>query len=266
MRIIGSTGSTLLPEGFDYVYRDVKKDVCLSSFSGGTDIISGFVGGSPTLPVHRGEIQGKALGMAVEIWSDSGKKVIGEKGELVCTRAFPSMPIGFWKDEAGARYRAAYFEKFPGVWAHGDFAEETPNGGFFIYGRSDATLNPGGVRIGTAELYRQVERFDDILESVAIGQDWDGDTRIVLFVVLREGKALNDDLVTSLKKQIKDGASPRHVPAKIVQVPEIPRTRSGKITELAIRDVVHARPVKNAEALANPQALDHFRDRVELRA
>ena len=175
------------------------------------------------------------------------------------------MPIGFWKDESGARYRAAYFEKFPGVWAHGDFAEETPGGGFFIYGRSDATLNPGGVRIGTAELYRQVELFDDILESVAIGQDWDGDTRIVLFVVLRDGKALDDDLVTRLKRQIKDGASPRHVPAKIVQVPEIPRTRSGKITELAIRDVVHGRPVGNAEALANPQALDRFRDRMELK-
>jgi acetoacetyl-CoA synthetase len=266
LRVIGSTGSTLLPEGFDYVYRAVKKDVCLSSFSGGTDIISGFVGGGPALPVRRGEIQAKALGMAVEIWNDAGQKVIGEKGELVCTKAFPSMPVGFWNDPDGARYRAAYFEKFPGVWAHGDFAEETPAGGFFIYGRSDATLNPGGVRIGTAEIYRQVERFDEILESVAIGQEWDGDTRVVLFVVLRDGCRLDDDLVARLKQRIRDGASPRHVPAKVVEVPEIPRTRSGKITELAIRDVVHGRPVKNAEALANPHALDHFRDRPELQS
>jgi len=265
LRLIGSTGSTLLPEGFDYIYRDVKKDVCLSSFSGGTDIISGFVGGSPAQPVHRGEIQGKALGMAVEIWNDAGQKVIGTKGELVCTRAFPSMPLGFWKDDSGARYRAAYFEKFPGVWAHGDFAEETTHGGFFIYGRSDATLNPGGVRIGTAEIYRQVELLAEVLESVAIGQEWDGDTRVVLFVVLQPGHTLDDELVERLKRQIRNGASPRHVPAKIVQVAEIPRTRSGKITELAIRDVVHGRPVGNAEALANPHALEHFRGRAELK-
>ncbi|MBI1731692.1 MAG: acetoacetate--CoA ligase [Gammaproteobacteria bacterium] len=264
LRIIGSTGSTLLPESFDYVYRDVKKDVCLSSFSGGTDIISGFVGGGPALPVHRGEIQARTLGMAVEIWNDAGKKLIGEKGELVCTRAFPSMPIGFWNDGDGARYRAAYFEKFPGVWAHGDYAEETPDGGYIIYGRSDATLNPGGVRIGTAELYRQVERFEEVVESVAVGQEWDGDTRIVLFVVLRDGRTLDEGLVARLKAQIRDGASPRHVPAKILQVAEIPRTRNGKITELAIRDVVHGRPVTNAEALANPQALEHFRGRAEL--
>jgi acetoacetyl-CoA synthetase len=265
LRVIGSTGSTLLPEGFDYVYREVKKDVCLSSFSGGTDILSGFVGGSPTQPVHRGEIQGKTLGMAVEIWNEAGSRVIGEKGELVCTRAFPSMPLGFWKDDSGARYRAAYFEKFPGVWAHGDFAEETPNGGFFIYGRSDATLNPGGVRIGTAEIYRQVELLPEVLESVAIGQEWKGDTRVILFVVLEAGRTLDAELTERLKNQIRTGASPRHVPAKIVQVPEIPRTRSGKITELAIRDVVHGRPVGNAEALANPLALEHFRDREELK-
>ncbi|HEY7841464.1 MAG TPA: acetoacetate--CoA ligase [Gammaproteobacteria bacterium] len=264
LRAIGSTGSTLLPEGFDYVYRDVKKDVCLSSVSGGTDIVSCFVGGTPTLPVRRGEIQCKALGMAVEVWNDDGKRVIGKKGELVCTKSFPSMPIGFWNDPDGVRYRAAYFERFPGVWAHGDFAEETPEGGFFIYGRSDATLNPGGVRIGTAEIYRQVDRFDEILESVAVGQDWDGDTRIVLFVVLREGHELGENLVARLKKQIRAGTSPRHVPAKIVAVKEIPRTRSGKITELAIRDVVHGRTVKNVEAIANPDALQQFRNRPEL--
>jgi acetoacetyl-CoA synthetase len=266
LRAIGSTGSTLLPEGFDYIYRDVKKDVCLASVSGGTDIVSCFVGGTPTLPVYRGEIQCSALGMAVEVWNDEGKRVVGEKGELVCTKPFPSMPVGFWNDPGDVRYRAAYFERFPGVWAHGDFAEETPHGGFFIYGRSDATLNPQGVRIGTAEIYRQVERFHEILESVAIGQDWDGDTRIVLFVVLREGHALSAELIDRLKRQIREGASPRHVPAKIVAVSEIPRTRSGKITELAIREVVHGRPVKNVEAIANPGALDQYRDRAELQS
>ena len=265
LRVIGSTGSTLLPEGFDYIYSKVKKDVCLSSASGGTDIVSCFVGGNPTLPVRRGEIQCKGMGMAVEVWNQDGGKIIGAKGELVCTRSFPSMPIRFWNDESGKRYREAYFEKFPGVWAHGDFAEETPAGGYLIYGRSDATLNPGGVRIGTAEIYRQVEKLDEILESVAIGQDWDGDARVVLFVVLREGVKLNEGLLAKLKKQIRDGASPRHVPARIVQVKEIPRTRSGKITELAIRDVVHGRQVNNVEALANPQALDNFRDRPELK-
>ena len=264
LRVIGSTGSTLLPEGFDYVYRSVKKDVCLSSASGGTDIISCFVGGNPTAPVYRGEIQCKGLGMAVEVWNEDGKKVVGEKGELVCTRAFPSMPVGFWNDPDDKRYRRAYFEKFPGVWAHGDFAEETEHGGFFIYGRSDATLNPGGVRIGTAEIYRQVEQFHEILESVAIGQEWDGDVRVVLFVVLREGVELNDDLIARLRNQIRTGASPRHVPAMVIAVPEIPRTRSGKITELAIREIIHGRPVKNIEALANPEALDHFQDRSEL--
>jgi acetoacetyl-CoA synthetase len=266
LRLIGSTGSTLLPEGFDYVYANVKKDVCLSSFSGGTDIISGFVGGAPTLPVRSGEIQGKTLGMAVEVWNETGQRVVGEKGELVCTKAFPSMPIGFWNDADGARYRAAYFEKFPNVWAHGDFAEETPDGGFFIYGRSDATLNPGGVRIGTAEIYRQVEQLDDVMESVAIGQDWEGDVRVVLFVVMRPGVTLNDELREKIRRQIRQGASPRHVPAKIVEVAEIPRTRSGKITELAIRDVVHGRPVQNAEALANAEALEYFRNRVELQS
>ncbi|MGE3704970.1 MAG: acetoacetate--CoA ligase [Vicinamibacterales bacterium] len=265
LRVIGSTGSTLLPEGFDYVYRDVKADVCLSSISGGTDIVSCFVGGAPTEPVRRGQIQAAGLGMAVEVWDDRGERVIGEKGELVCTRAFPSMPVGFWNDADQSRYRAAYFEKYPGVWAHGDFAEETPEGSFLIYGRSDATLNPQGVRIGTAEIYRQVEQLEEVLECVAVGQDWDGDTRIVLFVVLREGRQLDAPLVDRIKRQIRSGASPRHVPARVIQVAEIPRTRSGKITELAIRDVVHGRPVKNLEAIANPAALDHFSDRPELK-
>ena len=265
LRVIGSTGSTLLPEGFDYIYAHVKKDVCLASASGGTDIVSCFVGGVPTLPVRRGEIQGKALGMAVEVRNEAGERVTGEKGELVCTRPFPSMPLGFWNDEDGSRYRAAYFEAFPGIWTHGDYAEETPEGGFLIYGRSDATLNPGGVRIGTAEIYRQVDQFDEILESVAVGQDHGGDVRVVLFVVPREGVELDDDLKDKLRRRIREGASPRHVPACIVPVTEIPRTRSGKITELAVRDVVHGRPVRNVEAIANPAALDQFRDRPELR-
>jgi len=264
LKVIGSTGSTLLPEGFDYVYEKVKSDVLLASVSGGTDIVSCFVGGNPTLPVRRGEIQCKGLGMAVEVWDDDGHRVIGEKGELVCTEAFPSMPVAFYNDPDGTRYRDAYFTRFPGVWAHGDFAEETGHGGFFIHGRSDATLNPGGVRIGTAEIYRQVERFDEVLESVAIGQAFDGDVRVVLFVVLKDGAVLTPDLEKRLRSEIRTGASPRHVPAKIVAVPEIPRTRSGKITELAIRDVVHGREVKNVEALANPGALAHFRERPEL--
>jgi acetoacetyl-CoA synthetase len=197
--------------------------------------------------------------MAVEVWNDNGEPVHGEKGELVCTRPFPSMPVGFWNDANNERYRSAYFERFPGVWAHGDFAEQTGTGGFIIYGRSDAVLNPGGVRIGTAELYRQVEMFDEVLESVAVGQEVDGDVRILLFVVLREGLQLDDDLVERIKQQIRAGASPRHVPARVFQVPAIPKTRSGKITELAIRDVLHSREVKNIEALANPEALDYFR-------
>jgi acetoacetyl-CoA synthetase len=219
----------------------------------------------PTLPVRRGVIQGKALGMAVEVRNEAGEPVIGEKGELVCTRPFPSMPLGFWNDEDGSRYRAAYFEGFPGVWTHGDYAEQTPDGGFLIYGRSDATLNPGGVRIGTAEIYRQVDQFEEIIESVAVGQDYDGDVRVVLFVVPREGVTLDDELRDRLRRKIREGASPRHVPACIVAVNEIPRTRSGKITELAVRDVVHGRTVRNVEAIANPKALDQFRDRPELR-
>ena len=264
VRVILSTGSVLPPEGFDYVYQHVKSEACLSSVSGGTDIISCFIGGNPLGPVRRGELQAKGLGMATGVFSEDGRRVIGEKGELVCTNAFPSMPIGFWGDSTGERYRAAYFERFPGVWAHGDFAEETPEGGFIIYGRSDATLNPGGVRIGTAEIYRQVETLEEVVEGVAIGQDWEGDVRVVLFVVLRPGLALDATLEKKLRDRIRVGASPRHVPARIVQVTDIPRTRSGKLTELAIRDVVHGKPIKNIEALSNPEALEQFRDRPEL--
>jgi len=265
LRAVLSTGSPLLPEGFDYVYQSVKKDVCLSSISGGTDIVSCFVLGNPAGPVWRGEIQAKGLGMAVEVFDENGKPVTGEKGELVCTKPFPSMPIGFWNDADGAKYHAAYFEKYPNVWRHGDWSEVTEHGGLIIYGRSDAVLNPGGVRIGTAEIYRQVEQLEEVVESLVIGQDWEGDVRVVLFVKLREGLALSDALAAAIKKRIKENTTPRHVPAKILQVTDIPRTKSGKIVELAVRDIVHARSVKNLEALANPEALQYFRDRQELR-
>ena len=264
LRTILSTGSPLSPEGFDYVYRDIKRDVQLSSISGGTDIVSCFALGNPLQPVWRGELQGAGLGMAVEVWNDEGQRVTGEKGELVCTRAFPSMPLGFWNDPDGSRYRAAYFERFPGVWAHGDYAEQTEHDGLVIHGRSDAILNPGGVRIGTAEIYRQVERIDEVLESVAIGQRWQGDERVVLFVILRDGVVLDDALQQRIRTAIRKHTTPRHVPARIVPVRDIPRTRSGKIAELAVRDAVHDQPVKNTEALANPEALTHFRHRVEL--
>jgi acetoacetyl-CoA synthetase len=264
LRTVLSTGSPLLPEGFDYVYRDVKDDVHLASISGGTDIISCFVLGNPTAPVERGEIQCAGLGMAVEVFDAEGRRVVREPGELVCTRPFPSMPLSFWGDPDGSRYRAAYFERFPGVWHHGDWTMETEYSGFVIYGRSDAVLNPGGVRIGTAEIYRQVERLDEVVESIAVGQDWDGDVRVVLFVKLREGVVLDGELEKRIRKAIRDNTSPRHVPAKILQVLDIPRTRSGKITELAVRDVVHGREVVNLGALANPEALEHFRDRPEL--
>ena len=259
-----STGSPLRPEGFDYVYERVKADVCLASMSGGTDLIGCFVGGNPTGPVWRGEIQAPALGMKVEVFNDDGAPLDRGKGELVCTAPFPSMPIGFWADPDGAKYRAAYFDTYPNVWRHGDYVAFTERGGMVIYGRSDAVLNPGGVRIGTAEIYREVERLDEVVEGLVIGQEWDGDTRVVLFVKLREGVALDDALGTRIKRRIRENATPRHVPARIVQVADIPRTISGKIVELAVRDVVHGRPVKNIDALANPEALDHFRDRPEL--
>jgi acetoacetyl-CoA synthetase len=264
IRTIASTGSPLAPESFDYVYRAIKKDVCLSSISGGTDIVGCFVGGNPNGPVWRGEIQGPMLGMAVDVFAETGQALASEKGELVCTRPFPSMPVGFWNDETGARYRAAYFERFPGVWCHGDFAEWTVHGGIVIHGRSDATLNPGGVRIGTAEIYRQVEQIPEVAEALAIGQDWQDDVRIVLFVRLAPGAAFDEALTDRIKARIRAGASPRHVPARIVAVTDIPRTKSGKIVELAVREVVHGRPVRNKEALANPEALELFRDLPQL--
>lgn len=264
LKAILSTGSPLAHESFEYVYRDIKADLCLSSISGGTDIVSCFALGNPTLPVWRGELQCKGLGMDVQVWNEAGQPVIGEKGELVCARHFPSMPVGFWNDEGGAKFHAAYFETFPGVWAHGDYAEQTEHGGLVIHGRSDAVLNPGGVRIGTAEIYRQVEKVEEVLESIAIGQDWDGDVRVVLFVRLREGVTLGDELRQRICQVIRANTTPRHVPAKIVAVADIPRTISGKIVELAVRNVVHGKPVKNTDALANPQALELYRDLAEL--
>ncbi|PAU65555.1 acetoacetate--CoA ligase [Pseudomonas indica] len=264
LRTILSTGSPLSHESFEFVYREIKADLCLSSISGGTDIVSCFALGNPVLPVWRGELQCKGLGMAVEVWNDAGQPVHGEKGELVCTRHFPSMPVGFWNDPDGAKFHAAYFETFPGIWAHGDYAEETGHGGLVIHGRSDAVLNPGGVRIGTAEIYRQVEKVPEVLESIAIGQDWAGDVRVVLFVRLRDGVALDEPLQERIREVIRRNTTSRHVPAKIVAVPDIPRTISGKIVELAVRNVVHGRPVKNTDALANPEALEHFRNRREL--
>ena len=266
IRAMFSTGSPLVAESFDFVYQSVKPDLCLSSISGGTDIVSCFVLGNPTGPVWRGEIQAKGLGMDVHVYDDQAASVIGEKGELVCASPFPCMPIHFWNDADGARYRAAYFERFPNIWCHGDYAEFTDHGGMIIYGRSDAVLNPGGVRIGTAEIYRQVEQMDEVEEGLAIGQDWDDDVRVVLFVRLRAGAALDDDLTDRIRARIRQNCTPRHVPARVVKVDDIPRTKSGKIVELAVRDVVHGRPVKNVEALANPEALDLFRDREELRA
>ena len=266
VRALFSTGSPLAPEGFEFVYREIKADIALASISGGTDILSCFVLGNPLLPVWVGEIQCRGLGMAVEVFDDDGRPVRGDKGELVCTKPFPAMPVGFWNDADGAKYRAAYFERFDNIWCHGDFAEITVHGGVIIYGRSDATLNPGGVRIGTAEIYRQVEKLPEVVESLVIGQDWDHDVRVVLFVKLCDGMALDDDLVKRIKQQIRDNTTPRHVPAKVLQVADIPRTKSGKIVELAVRNVVHDRPVKNVEALANPEALEHFRNRPELQA
>ena len=264
IRTIMSTGSTLVPEGFDFVYDAISEDVQLSSASGGTDIISCFAGGNPMKPVYRGELQSLALAMQVQIFSAEGEPLIGQTGELVCSNAFPSMPVGFWNDPDDSKYHAAYFEQFPGIWAHGDFAEITDNGGMIIHGRSDAVLNPGGVRIGTAEIYRQVEKLDEIMESIAIGQNWDGDVRVVLFVVLRQGSVLDDDLKVRICKLVRENTTPRHVPAKIIAVPEIPRTISGKIVELAVRSAVHGEAVKNTDALANPAALDHFRDLPDL--
>ncbi|CAD5110414.1 acetoacetate--CoA ligase [Zestomonas carbonaria] len=265
LKAVLSTGSPLAHESFDYVYRTFKDDLCLSSISGGTDIVSCFVLGNPVLPVWRGELQCRGLGMDVQVWNDEGQPVLGEKGELVCARHFPSMPVGFWNDPDGEKFHAAYFDSFPGVWAHGDYAEITEHGGLVIHGRSDAVLNPGGVRIGTAEIYRQVEKVEQVLESIAIGQEWEGDVRVVLFVRLRDGVTLSDELQAEIRQVIRANTTPRHVPAKIIQVADIPRTISGKIVELAVRNVVHGKPVKNTDALANPEALELYRDLVELR-
>jgi acetoacetyl-CoA synthetase len=260
LRAILSTGSPLVPESFEWVYGNVKSDLQLASISGGTDIVSCFVLGNPAGPVYPGEIQMRGLGMAVEICDEAGRPVRGEKGELVCTRPFPSMPVSFWNDPSGERYRSSYFARFPGIWCHGDYAELTPHDGIVIHGRSDAVLNPGGVRIGTAEIYRQVEQIPEVLESICIGQEWQDDVRVVLFIRLQEGAVLDEALEDRIKRQIKENCTPRHVPARIVAITDIPRTRSGKITELAVRDVVHGRAVSNTEALANPEALDLYRD------
>ena len=264
LQAILSTGSPLVPESFDFVYNAVKRDLCLSSISGGTDILGCFALGNPTLPVYRGELQCLGLGLDVRAYDEQGHSVVGEKGELVCANAFPSMPVGFWNDADGARYRGAYFEKFDNVWCHGDWVEITERATMVVYGRSDATLNPGGVRIGTAEIYRQVEQLDEVIESLVIGQEFDGDVRVVLFVILRDGAVLDEALIDRIRRQVRANTTPRHVPARIVEVSDIPRTKSGKITELAVRDVVHGREVKNKEALANPEALEQFANRAEL--
>ena len=264
VRTIASTGSPLSPENFDFVYDGIKEDVHLASVSGGTDIVACFVGAIPWQPVYKGEIQGPVLGMATEVWEDGEPLGAGEKGELVCTKPFPSMPIGFWNDPDGQKYHNAYFARFDNVWCHGDFAEWTPTGGMIIHGRSDATLIPGGVRIGTAEIYNQIEQMPEIEEGLCIGQSWQHDTRVVLFVRLAKGITLDDDLTQKIKQKIRTGATPRHVPAVVIAVDDIPRTKSGKITELAVRDIVHGREVKNKEAMANPEALEFYRDLPQL--
>jgi acetoacetyl-CoA synthetase len=266
LRTLLSTGSPLMPESFDFVYESIKKDLCLSSISGGTDIVGCFVGGNPTLPVWRGEIQCRLLGMQVEVRDDEGVVLgPGKKGELTCSNAFPSMPVRFWNDSKGDRYRAAYFEKFPGVWCHGDYVAATQHDGMIVYGRSDATLNPGGVRIGTAEIYRQAEQVDEVVESLAVGQSWEGDVRIILFVRLRDGLTLDVSLSKQIRDRIRQNTTPRHVPAHVIQVSDIPRTRSGKIVELAVQRIIDGEPARNREALANPKALDLFADLSELR-
>lgn len=264
LKTILSTGSPLLPENFDFVYQQIKKDVCLSSISGGTDIVSCFALGNPILPVYSGELQCRGLGLKVEIFNENGESVREEKGELVCTAPFPAMPIYFWNDKNGEKYHHAYFEKFPGIWAHGDYAEITAHDGMIIYGRSDTLLKPGGIRIGTAEIYQQVEKIEEVLESIVVGQEWQNDIRIILFVKLRDNIILNEDLKTRIRKIIRENTSPHHVPAKIIQVSDIPRTMNGKIAEVAVRDVIHNRKVKNVDALANPEVLEFFREIREL--
>ncbi|MBA4394723.1 MAG: acetoacetate--CoA ligase, partial [Desulfobacca sp.] len=264
LRAVLSTGSPLAVEGFHYIYREVKKDVQLSSIAGGTDLNGCFALGNPILPVYEGELQCRGLAMKVAAFNEQGKSVINELGELVCTLPFPSMPLYFWNDPDNEKYLSAYFKAFPGIWCHGDFIKVTENGGVIIYGRSDATLNPGGVRIGTADIYRQVETLPEIADSIVIGQDWDNDVRIILFVKLAQGIELNPALESKIKKTIRENTSPRHVPAKIIPVTDIPYTINMKKVELAVRNVVHDKPVLNKDALANPQALDLYKDLPEL--
>ena len=264
LRTILSTGSPLSSESYDYVYKEIKNDIQLCSISGGTDIVSCFALGTPLLPVRRGEIQCPGLGMAISVWNIEGESVINEAGELVCTKTFPSKPIYFWNDDSGEKFHNAYFNKFDNIWCHGDWATLTPNGGLMITGRSDAVLNPGGVRIGTAEIYRQVEKIPSVLESIAVGQSWSDDTRIILFIVLRENEVLDEILSNKIRQILKTNASPRHVPAKILEVKDIPRTRSGKISEISVRDIIHNRPIANSEAIANPEAFEYFKNRPEL--
>jgi acetoacetyl-CoA synthetase len=264
LEIIGSTGSPLVHESFDYIYKNVKKDISVASLSGGTDIVGCFIGGNPMSVVRRGEIQGPILGMDVHVYNENGKSVKNEKGELVCTQSFPTMPLYFWNDKNNKKYHNAYFSKYSNVWCHGDYIVKTKNNGFIIFGRSDATLNPGGVRIGTAEIYRQVEQIDEILEGLVVGQIWQGDTRIVLFVRLNQNSNLTQDLINKIKTKIKIGSSPRHVPAKIIVVNDIPRTKSGKIAELAVRDLIHNKEINNETALANPECLNEFKNIKEL--
>jgi acetoacetyl-CoA synthetase len=264
LKSILSTGSPLPPKSFDYIYRDIKNNIHLASISGGTDIISCFALGNPTQPVYRGELQCRGLGMKVKVFNENGESVQGQKGELVCTAPFPSMPICFWNDPDQKKYHEAYFEKFPDVWAHGDYVEFTEHDGIIIYGRSDAVLNPGGIRIGTAEIYREVENLPEVIEAVAITQNWQNDVRIILFVKLQDSVILDTDLTSLIKNTIRENTTRRHVPAKVIQVTDIPRTFSGKIVELAVSDIIHNRPVKNIDALANPESLEYFKKLEEL--
>jgi acetoacetyl-CoA synthetase len=264
LEIIGSTGSPLVHESYDYIYNLIKKDVSVASLSGGTDIVGCFIGGNPFASVRRGEIQGPILGMDVHVFNEKGKSIKNTKGELVCTQSFPTMPLFFWNDKNNEKYQNAYFNKFPNVWCHGDYLMKTESNGFIIFGRSDATLNPGGVRIGTAEIYRQVEQLDEIVEGLVVGQTWEGDTRVILFVRLNPEFKLTKDLTDKIKSKIRIGASPRHVPSKIIVVEDIPRTKSGKIAELAVRDIIHNKEINNQTALANPECLNYFKNIEEL--
>ena len=264
LKTICSTGSPLSPDGFDYIYKSVKKNVHLASIAGGTDLVSCFVLGNIYSPVFKGQIQNNGLGMNTDVFSESGKSIVNKKGELVCKSAFPSMPIYFWNDKNNKKYKSAYFEKYKNVWHHGDYAERKPNGGYVIYGRSDATLNPGGARLGTAEIYSIVDKFNDVKESIVIGQQWDNDVRIILFVVLKKPKTLNENLSLKIKKAIRQNASPRHVPKKIIEVSDIPRTKNGKIVELAVKNIIEGNKIKNIQALMNPSILQEYKNIEEL--